>query len=1670
MGQGALIQSEASVANERTLSPFVAFRINVEGPGVSLMTELGRDRTSRLEAPLENSVSEDTASILVFLNEEHLNSAHADLSKILAFDLRCEPRIVEPGPELDKVSCEQPGIPGLHYWYKINSGVIGSRNFRGDGEKLAVEVPEQRRRISSASEDGKIRLTIRRQKSTFDGPSPQPSWETDPQTMRKKIIERWETAGEMSTKYQTFSSAAFSQTEYYRALEIRGDRSTEAHVWLSLLGHEARSALTKSIHMPPPGVVTDMLGRTHSEEAESKTDAPKKNTKKHEARRVAGVNATPVKEPKICCVCDKPAKNYCKGCHAVWYCSRVCQKKHWRVHKPDCFTSIARGYSFKKREEEICKKISEVMACATTIHEREQLLPKIQQRLRRLLPSRALSERWKCLLDEIGHNISAGQRGQGHDEEIALSADSLMWNAWALPHLLIYDEPKWIPRVHGWDVPGDPSSIQAPPGSFGSERTPVQLVGGMSPYALFSQRLAECSSIENGNNTLLLLREVLQFELDINQRKWEEEIGKTEDSKDQSALQMEVSRLESESHLLHRMAFCLSSEKQRLLDELATLHTRLGLNFEEFRGTLECILTSLARETHANMQGPDELDYRSKYQDLVGDILDSHAAYSLRVCMQSILPSQPGLHSGSWDSSKMKGATTQSPLVAEETDADSLQAEEMPKSQERSDLESSREQAVLLEDQAIQHQQAADRVMSVLEANGCFMDNRLTSMDDLYAYLEQLKLDAEKWSPHLPLGMTLDTAQEIIEEAQHISLSHNSIRVAAANLKNIVACGELVRSVTTAGYANEVVGNSCFSDRHVISKLRWVLTKQMENSGGIMTVEPSSSLPVHKDRLCTKPISTLKAGSTVRYSIIQSHPWDQAFHVYGISPCAQFPRGGWAKLPAMLHQRSFQFPIFLHGHLDYTAMASDLNIPAQLKLPPAMKSSHSAQPPEPPTVPGASTTEFKESQESNDMEAEWERLLMYEELTHAQSSVKNNASLPSSSPSSADLTEEDGKTNMAQAGFFSKVKQMMTKMAESPDAATASGSSSSSNSTEPSQGNTTVSTSTQAAIIYDECEGDPGIGASSSGASDETHDQGTPPGSASYKPKKTTVKIPDVDIDEEDEPPPSTAPFQFVIPDVDVSDDESIGSGQGSQDSIPLVLPQNKVFGHSSESDDDSDATMSPPLVTTSEEAGVAKQSAPAALDPSPTPAVPSGATAPSFVSAPSPVPAPIPAPVPAAAAAAPGGGAGAGSSATTTHGPAGLAVALPVQLLGGVPNLAKEKAFFRGPPSSKVQALMAAVQHGRLECEAALWKHGSDADAAAQALLTDLQEPMAVSPSALAEGSTHPTKLTKLVSEFLDAWDDSQVTTPEKRTGLDSHRDLLAGVPSYHRSALNLPGAPRGSMPPALDEFVTRCFVAAGSSGKQKMQVKLHQIITTKITEAAIESTDWDNYPIPVSPGVTPAEGPGGAGMTGAAGGSGTTALSPASLATGGDVVQFNAMSRCTNKPVRVTFQRVPERGLCVSVEDKMMLQGIYIVANKTDMNKVSVSIDVTGKEVKREGGGYASMYPEDRHVAVVGQPKQGVCILSFVPEKAVEEPFVAPLHDWGLNYTDASTGPSKEINQNICNQIMDLSLKKISDPESFAAKFTSMSEQKVQEAESESGTCLKPGYHRYHLRMEER
>ena len=38
----------------------------------------------------------------------------------------------------------------------------------------------------------------------------------------------------------------------------------------------------------------------------------------------------------LCALCGKTAETKCTACKAVFYCSKVCQKKHWKEHKFEC--------------------------------------------------------------------------------------------------------------------------------------------------------------------------------------------------------------------------------------------------------------------------------------------------------------------------------------------------------------------------------------------------------------------------------------------------------------------------------------------------------------------------------------------------------------------------------------------------------------------------------------------------------------------------------------------------------------------------------------------------------------------------------------------------------------------------------------------------------------------------------------------------------------------------------------------------------------------------------------------------------------------------------------------------------------------------------------------------------------------------------------------------------------------------------------------------------------------------------------------------------------------------------------------------------------------------------------------------------------------------------------
>ena len=48
----------------------------------------------------------------------------------------------------------------------------------------------------------------------------------------------------------------------------------------------------------------------------------------------------PLREPE-CAFCHSKTENLkrCSGCKRVFYCSKTCQKNHWKEHKPECQNS-----------------------------------------------------------------------------------------------------------------------------------------------------------------------------------------------------------------------------------------------------------------------------------------------------------------------------------------------------------------------------------------------------------------------------------------------------------------------------------------------------------------------------------------------------------------------------------------------------------------------------------------------------------------------------------------------------------------------------------------------------------------------------------------------------------------------------------------------------------------------------------------------------------------------------------------------------------------------------------------------------------------------------------------------------------------------------------------------------------------------------------------------------------------------------------------------------------------------------------------------------------------------------------------------------------------------------------------------------------------------------------
>ena len=69
-----------------------------------------------------------------------------------------------------------------------------------------------------------------------------------------------------------------------------------------------------------------------------------------------------------CPVCTKVAENKRTACKAVFYCSRDCQKKHWKTHKFDCKSLPFKVY-FKLTEHNCLrdKAASQLLSCNISI-------------------------------------------------------------------------------------------------------------------------------------------------------------------------------------------------------------------------------------------------------------------------------------------------------------------------------------------------------------------------------------------------------------------------------------------------------------------------------------------------------------------------------------------------------------------------------------------------------------------------------------------------------------------------------------------------------------------------------------------------------------------------------------------------------------------------------------------------------------------------------------------------------------------------------------------------------------------------------------------------------------------------------------------------------------------------------------------------------------------------------------------------------------------------------------------------------------------------------------------------------------------------------------------------------------------------------------------------------
>lgn len=97
--------------------------------------------------------------------------------------------------------------------------------------------------------------------------------------------------------------------------------------------------------LPPrdSGYVLEFSLAPDIETAAAVLDRSVKTLRAEMAARIADLDAKSALAEVLRCACGKPSKSACSQCRAAFYCSEVCQRAAWSMHKAACRASASRS-------------------------------------------------------------------------------------------------------------------------------------------------------------------------------------------------------------------------------------------------------------------------------------------------------------------------------------------------------------------------------------------------------------------------------------------------------------------------------------------------------------------------------------------------------------------------------------------------------------------------------------------------------------------------------------------------------------------------------------------------------------------------------------------------------------------------------------------------------------------------------------------------------------------------------------------------------------------------------------------------------------------------------------------------------------------------------------------------------------------------------------------------------------------------------------------------------------------------------------------------------------------------------------------------------------------------------------------------------------------------------